>query len=106
MIDLLLEQGADLNALTFTGGTPLYEAEKYKGRDSRVSRYLVSLGALRNEGKANLRGKAATLETSQQLVDQQVPHKLAADGGLDELNQLVDVRGDWVLNWQKLMGYR
>jgi len=98
IIDLLLQYGADLNALTYTGATPLYEAEKYNGKDSTVYRYLISLGALRNDGKANLRRKAAAVQTVQEMVDQRIPHELAADGSLDELNQLAYIRGDWVLS--------
>eukprot|EP00934_Nitzschia_sp_Nitz4_P007296 Nitzschia sp. Nitz4//scaffold382_size14485//7461//8336//NITZ4_008936-RA/size14485-processed-gene-0.27-mRNA-1//-1//CDS//3329549917//7286//frame0 len=109
MIDYLLSKGADLNAQTYTGATPLYSAEKYNGKDSTVVHYLVSLGALRSEAKAKLRGAAAVATTKEEILKQRVPHTLAGKGFMDELNQLADVRGDWVLDvadengWTPLM---
>lgn len=109
MIDYLVGKGADLNAMTYTGATPLYEAEKYNGRDSTVVRYLLSIGALRHEAKAQLRGSAASTKSREELVANRVPHTLAGEGRMDELNQLADMRGEWVLDavdsngWTPLM---
>ena len=97
VLDFLLSKGAELNAQTFTGATPLYEAEKYNGKDSRVVHYLNSLGALRKEAKSRLRGGLAT-STNEELIANTVPHQMAAAGHMDELNQLADVRGEWVLS--------
>jgi ankyrin repeat protein len=92
VVDLLLSRGADLNALTFNGATPLYSAEKYNGKDSTIVRYLLSVGALRHEAKARLRGGSATVKQEERL-----PQRLAGEGRMDELNQLVDLEGEDVL---------
>lgn len=98
MISLLLDHCAELNAMTYTGATPLYEAEKYNGKDSSVFGYLLSIGALRSEAKAKLRGNAVKFNTPEELTQHRVPHELAAKGYMDELNQLAAVKGSWVLD--------
>jgi ankyrin repeat protein len=92
VVDLLLSRGADLNALTFHGATPLYSAEKYNGKDSTIVQYLLSIGALRHEAKARLRGASVAVKQ-----DERLPHRLAGEGLMDELNQLVDLEGEDVL---------
>jgi ankyrin len=89
VVDLLLSRGADINALTFYGATPLYSAEKYNGKDSTIVRYLLSIGALRHEAKARLRRGDAPVKQ-----DERLPQQLAREGRMDELNQLVDLEGE------------
>jgi ankyrin repeat protein len=87
--DHLVQMGADVDAVNIHGGTPLYEAEKYHGKDSALVRYLVSLGALRQESKARLRGT--------NIKRPYLAHTLAGDGRMDELNQLLELRGPSIL---------
>lgn len=97
--DYLLSMRADLNAQTFHGATPLYEAEKYNGRDSTMVRYLLSMGALRLEAKANLRGGNASRQ------DKTLPNRLAGEGRMDELNQLFDLEGPTIINVKDASGW-
>jgi ankyrin repeat protein len=97
--DYLLRIGADLNARTLNGATPLYEAEKYNGQDSTIYQYLLSLGALRLEAKRRLRGGDAARH------ERTLPHTLAGEGRIDELNQLLDLEGPKILNAKDSNGW-
>jgi ankyrin repeat protein len=97
--DYLIQMGADLNARTLHGATPLYEAEKYNGQDSTIYRYLLSMGALRLEAKARLRGGNAARH------QKTLPHTLAREGRMDELNQLLYLEGPKILNTKDSNGW-
>jgi ankyrin repeat protein len=97
--DYLLRIGADLNARTLNGATPLFEAEKYNGQDSTIYQYLLSMGALRLEAKARLRGGNAARH------EHTLPHRLAGQGRMDELNQLLDLEGPKILSAKDSNGW-
>jgi ankyrin repeat protein len=85
--DYLIQVGADLNARTLNGSTPLNVAEKYNGQDSTIYRYLLSMGALRSEAKARLRGGNAARH------QKTLPHTLAREGRMDKLKHTLARKG-------------
>lgn len=82
VIDFLLQHGADINALTDRGASPLRLAKQYLRHDHPVLAYLESLGA-----------KDIGLSVSS---DPYAAHKAAMTGDLVELTTIAEMDNDLV----------
>lgn len=85
--EYLISIGADKNAQALDGYTPLYEAQKYHGPASPISKYLTSQGAVYETPKQRLRGK-------QEEIVKNFAHSLAGRGKLEKLKSYVKAHGN------------
>jgi ankyrin repeat protein len=88
--EYLISMGADKNAQSLDGFTPLYEAHRSHGPTSPITKYLESQGAVYDTPKQRLRGK-------QEEIVKNYAHSLAGRGKLDELKSYVKAHGNQFL---------
>jgi ankyrin repeat protein len=88
--EYLISMGADKNAQSLDGFTPLYEAHRFHGPTSPITKYLESQDAVYDTPKQRLRGK-------QEDIIKNYAHSLAGRGKLDELKSYVKAHGNQFL---------
>jgi ankyrin repeat protein len=88
--EYLISMGADKNAQSLDGFTPLHEAHRFHGPTSPITKYFESQGAVYDTPKQRLRGK-------QEEIVKNYAHSLAGRGKLDELKSYVKAHGNQFL---------
>jgi ankyrin repeat protein len=86
LAEYLIEKGAKLNPRSNEGHTPLYEADRFNGPDSKIVQFLLQKGAKFDTPQQRLRG-------AQEEITRNFAHTLAANGRLEELKEYVRKHG-------------
>jgi Ankyrin repeats (3 copies) len=89
----LMEQGADVNAETNEGSTPLYEALVFHGNEAPIVQYLEEIGAVLKAPKLPELPELKQELSVDEIVHSRLPHIMASEGRLDDLKELVQKHG-------------
>jgi len=97
VMEYLLEQGADINALSHGGDTPLLLAAQFLGADSTTVRFLESKIAMSSKEEEAMEEELIEEEPEVEEeveISPTLPHTLAARGELEELKILAERKQD------------